>query len=296
MSVDPKGDAIRTWELVVQSPSISSYPFHIGYFSLKAAERSDGLYVKIPPQTSYPGKLYPEHPYAGLSDGQISAYGYINGLYPEIVGVSVDMDQARAEIPPGVDPPTPGIPSAPAMPEAKCGVAMQQYQETFTPSPIPPEPYLSPTESYASTSVLVYQNLTYDPVTETWYQDLAATPRIFYAFLLFNHPLYFRRSHTITFRISTYNYTGGYTIPGNPPIVVDPTAEGFYSSSTQTVNPTDNNYFTTTANYGPFIQPSNAIATYTLPDNQTTSGPYGSVDGTNYELVEVFISDVESND
>lgn len=296
MGVDPKGDEIRTWELKVQSPNISSYPFHIGYFSLQAAERSDGLYVKIPPLPSYPGKLSPEHPYAGSSNEQMSAYGYIEGFSPELVGASVEMDQARAAVPPGLNPPTPGIPSAPVMPEAKCGVAMQQYQETFTPEPIPPYPYLTASNAYADTGLQVYQNLTYDPATETWYQDLGATPRVFYVFLFFNHPLYFRRSHTITFRISTYTYTGGYTIPVDPPIVVDPTAEGVYSSTIQTVNPTDNNYWTSTANTGPFIQPTNAVATYTLPDNQTTTGPYGSTDGTDYELVEVFISDVESND
>ncbi len=284
MSVDPKGDPIRTWELRTSSTSKIIYPFHIGYFSLLAPVRSDGLYVKVPPLPSYPGKLYPEDPYAGGSDSQISAYGYVTNT-AELIGASLEMDQTRAS------------PFAPVMPAEKCGVALQQFEETFTPEPVPDYPYLTAFTAYADSYLLYYQNLTYNEETETWYQDFGATPRIYYVFLFFNHPLYFRRTHTIAFRISTYNYTGGYTIPDtDPPVVVPPTAEGFYSTTYQTVTPTDNNYWSNYNNLGDFIQPANAVATYTLPDNQTEEGPYGSTDGTNYEIVEIFISEIESND
>jgi len=295
MSVDPKGDPIRTWELKVTSNSKSSYPFHIGYFSLLAPVRSDGLYVKVPPLTSYPGKLYPENPYAGGSDSQISAYGYVTAG-PELIGASSEMDQERPATPP-VPPSTPAYPYAPVMPAEKCGVAMQQFEETFAPFPVPDYPYLTAGTAYADTYLLYYQNLTYNEETKTWYQDFGATPRIFYVFLFFNHPLYFRRMHTIAFRISTYKYTGGYTVPGtDPPVIVQPTAEGFYSTAYQTVTPTDKNYWSNYSNIGDFIQPDNAICTYTLSDNETTPGPYGSTDGTNYDIVEIFISDIESND
>ena len=296
MSVDPKGDPIRTWELKVASNSKSSYPFHIGYFSLLAPERSDGLYIKIPPLTNYPGKLYPENPYAGSSQYQLSAYGEVLGFYPEVIGASVEMDQQRPASPP-VPPSTPAYPYAPVMPAEKCGVAMQQFQETPTPEPVPTDPYLNATNAYAGTGVLYYQNLTYNPITEKWYEDLGALPRKFYVFLIFNHPLYFRRQHTITFRISTYTYTGGYTIPSDPPVFVPGTAEGFYSSTTVNVLPTDDNYWSSTySNFADFIKPANAITTYTLPNDETTPGPYGSVDGINYQIVEIYVSDVESND
>lgn len=304
MSVDPKGDPIRTWELRLEPLSLMNYayyPYHIGYFSLQAPERSDGIYTKEPPLANYPGKLNPENPYAGPSNQQIGAYGYVTQLntQQELLGYSVEMDQARAAVPPGTDPPTPGLPYAPAMPADKCGVAMQQFKETFSPDPPPQEPWLTANESYASTGVSVYLNLTYDSTTKTWYQDSSARPRIFYVFLMYNHPLYFRRQHTITFRISTFTYTGGYTIPMPPPgpdIIVPGTSEGIYSSSTQGVTGTDTNYCSYNTLTGDYFQPANAITTYTLPNDVTTPGPYGSTDGTNYELVEVFVSNVDSND
>jgi hypothetical protein len=292
VSVDPKGDVIRTWELRVPSPYSTTYAFHIGYFSLKAPERSDGIYTKLPPLSSYPGKFAPEHPFAGGSDFQLSAYEYTpNPPEDYIVGSSLEMDQFRAEIAP-VPPSTTPIPSAPAMLAAKCGVAMQQNQEVT-----PPLNYQPTSSASANSGILVYQNLTYDSIDDEWYQDFGATPRIFYVFLFFNHPLYFRRQHTITFRISTLNYTGGYYVPDtDPPVIVPPTEEGVYSSYTTSVTGTDENFWSSGFNLNDFIKPANAIATYTLPDNETTPGPYGSIDGTNYELVEVFISDIESND
>lgn len=297
-SVDPKGDAIRSWELRVPSPNVTTVPFHSGYFSLKAPERSDGIYIKEPPLPSYPGKLAPENPYAGPSEIQQSAYGYTNFPSPvtEVLGQSIEMDQARAAVPAGITPPTPAIPSAPVMPANKCGLALQQFQETVTPEPVPSGPYLDATTAYANSGVFVFENLTFDPITETWYEDTSATPRTYYVFLSFNHPLYFRRQHTITFRISTYTYNTGYEIPGTPPIVVPATAEGVYSSTTQSVTPTDNNFFSQFAGYEDYFQPDNAVATYVLPDNETSPGPYDSIDGVDYELVETFVSDIEAND
>lgn len=292
MGTDPKGDAIRTWELRQPGPRVDTFPFHIGYFSLLAPARSDGIYANVPPLASYPGKLYPENPYAGATQVQQSAYGYTNfpSYISEMLGESIEMDQARSAVPPST-------PSAPVMPTPKCGVGMQFFQETSTPEPIPTEPYLSSSNGSMGTAVISYQGLTYNSVTDVWYQDFGATPRIFYAFLFHNHPLYFRRLHTITFRISTVVANSGYTIPGTPPIVVDPTSTSTYSSTTESVTPTDKNFWSSqVSNLSGWIQPSNAITTYTLPNNISVSGPYGSTDTTTYELVEIFVSDVESND
>jgi hypothetical protein len=296
MGVDPKGDPIRTWELRVPSYGYTR-PYHVGYLSLLAPARSDGTYIKEPPLEVYPGKLAPQNPYAGATDVQMSAYGFTAPLLSEILGESIDMDQARAAIPPTIDPPFPGLPSAPVMPANKCGLLYQQFQEISSPDPIPTEPYISSSNGYGNTAVLVYENLVYDPVTEQWIQDASVRPRVYYAFLFFNHPLFFRRQHTITFRISTLTYTGGYAIPdSDPPIVVPPTSEGVYSSYPQTVTPTDGNYWTSASNLTDWINPANAVATYTLPNDETYPGPYDSVDGVNYQMVEVFVSDVESND
>lgn len=298
MGVDPKGDAIRTWELRVSSNKVGTYPFLIGYFSLLAPARSDGIYASEPPLTSYPGKLLPENPYAGATDVQQSAYGYTNfpNYSSAILGESVNMDQARAATP-AIPPYIPAYPSAPVMPSPKCGVGMQFFQETSAPEPIPLGPYLSSAYGWMVSYVNYYQGLTYDSVTKQWYQNYGATPRIFYAFLYVNHPLFFRRQHSITFRISTTVYATGYEIPDDPPIIVPGTFTSTYSSVTQPVTPTDKNFWSLYSSQGNnWIQPSNAITTYTLPDNVSNPGPYGSTEGTTYEVVEVFVSDIESND
>ena len=298
MGVDPKGDPIRTWELRWPTPLINygfEYPFLIGYFSLLAPARSDGIYASEPPLASYPGKFYPEHPYAGATSTQ-NAYGYIGTSTSLLIGESVEVDQARAATP-AIPPYIPAYPSAPVMPAAKCGVGMQFFQETSTPEPIPPEPYLTSAYGWMVSYVNTYENLTYNSVTEQWYQNFGATPRIFYAFLYVNHPLFFRRQHTITFRISTTVYATGYEIPDDPPIIVPGTFTSTYSSVTQPVTPTDKNFWSLHSSQGDnWIQPSNAITTYTLPDNVSNPGPYGSTTGTTYEVVEVFVSDIESND
>ena len=282
MGTDPKGDAIRTWLLTMPSPSASSQPYHIGYFSIKQPERSDGTYTKTPPLTSYPGKLYPEHPYAGASNNQENAYGPIGDPPDVYLGTSVEMDQARSATV------TPPLPSAPVMPANKCGVAMQNIQEvTGTRN----------TESaWAGVGLAVYQNLVFDSIEDRWKQTFPATGRKFYVFLFFNHPLYFRRQIILSIRISTYNYTGGYTIPSIPPVDVPGTDEGVYSTTTETVTGTDNNYWSNVGSLADFIKPANSVFEYALPDNVTTPGPYGSIDGTIYELVELFVSDVQSND
>lgn len=290
MGVDPKGDPIRTWELRIPYSGGYVRPYHVGYFSLLAPARSDGIYIKEPPLAVYPGKLAPENPYAGPSDRQMSAYGFTAPGAAEVLGESVDMDQARSA---SVTPP---LPAAPAMPANKCGVLYQQFQEIPVPEPIPTDPYLDASNGWAGTGVEVFENLVYNPVLERWEQDPSVRPRVYYAFLRFNHPLFFRRQHTVTFRISTLTYNTGYTIPGEPPIDVPATSEGVYSSSTQTVSPTDDNYWSAFGSMADYIQPANASATYTLPNDVANPGPYGSTDGIDYQMVEVFVSDVESND
>jgi len=274
MSVDSQGTEIRTWEL--RAPSVA-YPisFNVGYFRIIAPERSDGIYISEPPMGSYPGKFLPEHPYAGSIGGFGSAYGNDG-----VNGIATEWDQARAA--------SGSIPSAPVAPAEKCGVVMQQFQETEEPS----------TYGYADTGVRVYQGLTLNTTTGTWFEDFSARPRIFYAFLFFNHPLYFRRVHTITFRITTFTYNTGWTVPDTDPPEIQPaTSEGVLSSTVRTVTPTDGNYWARIpTDLTGWIQPANADATYTLPNDEATPGPYDSTDGVDYALVECFVSNVDSND
>jgi hypothetical protein len=284
LSTDPKGGSIRTWELEIDSPKREGetfdtlYPYWVGYFSFKPiAYYLDGIYTKKPPMDEYPGKaaavLWP-----GGTEEQTSAYGTVSSRGP--IGVTVEMDQAEED-----DPATPD------MPAGSCGVAMQQRDALFT-DPI------SIKSADAVTGVNVYINLIYDSALGRWVQDYGATPRVYYVFLLFNHPLYFRRTHTISFRISTYEYTGGYEIPSDnpevPPVIVPSTFQGIYSTTSQVVTPTDNNYMVQIDDE--FISPSNAVCTYTLPNDTTSAGPYGSTDGVNYSLEAVWVSDVEVND
>jgi hypothetical protein len=294
MSVDTDDYAIRTWELI--APSISTAGgnyigvfFHTGYFSLKAADRSDGVYTKMPPMTNYPGKLQPENPYAGVCEYKTSAYGYTNFPTPinEALGLSVEMDQERAA--------TSTLPNAPVMPAEKCGVNMQQvFIDTILPGE---EPSLDATNGYAASGLVIAQNLIFDSETEKWVEDVGAEPRIFYVFLLFNHPLYFRRQHTIKFRYSKYDYTEGYSVPNtDPPVYIPPTHEGTYISETQTVMPTDDNLrISPLGPDGEYINPSNAVATFTIPDDTYVFVPDGPSYGTTYNMVEIYISDVASN-
>lgn len=280
LSTDPKGNSIRTWELSVPSPASVARspltPYNVGYFALKAPIFSDGLYAKQPPLEPpiYPGKSAPNY-WAGPTQEQASAY--FMSTFDEVpYGTAVEMDQARTE-----------APTVDAMPAASCGVAMQQLQGVELPPP-------TIKFAGAGTGLFVARNLVYDSEEGRWVEDFGALPRVFYVFLLFNHPLYFRRSHTISFRISTYDYTGGYEIPSDPPVIVPGTSESTYSTSSQVVIPTDNNYMVGLDD--DFISPSNAVCTFTLPNNSTTPGPYGSTNGTDYEMVAVYVSDVEEND
>jgi len=275
LSTDTFGQEIRTWILDVKSPSIVPYPFNIGYYRLKQISSiPDGTYIKQPPLTDYPGKATPIG-YAGASDEQTSAYGAI----ATNLGWTVDMDQAADAAPPQ--------PAFPQIEASSCGVAMQQYQGVSS-DPVTIK------FAGAETGISIFVNLTYNSTTQTWYEDSGARPRVSYAFLIFNHPLFFRRTHTLYFRISTYTYADTYEIPGDPPIVVPGTFEGIYSTSTQAVIPTDNNY--NISRGGDYVQPANAVATYTLPNDETNAGPYGSTTGTIYTLEGAGVLSVEVND
>jgi hypothetical protein len=113
MSVDSKGDDIRTWTISISGSS--SPTFTTSYFRL--------IVPTIDPATGYQ-----DFEYSGPINFQESAYGPFDGisdLYAGIppLGSSVAYDQF-------VSNPSPD-PASPVCPKDKCGIALQQDQEFF---------------------------------------------------------------------------------------------------------------------------------------------------------------------
>ena len=133
----------------------------------------------------------------------------------------------------------------PVCPVDKCGIALQQLQE------------------YALFCSVYYTN-NFNPTT----------PRVYLAWVLFNHPLYFRRTITSMVRIRKTE------APDSGPIVVS------YINTTYDVTPTDLNFVT--SNYSSTIFTStNSSFTFTVPADTANDS---------YEVVEALVSDVSSND
>ena len=135
-----------------------------------------------------------------------------------------------------------GIGGSPACPADKCGVYMQQIQANG-----------------------VFCAVTYTANLNP------STPRLNLAWVLFNHPLYFRRTITAMVRIEQRVYP-----ESGPPVIT-------YINTDYPVTPTDNNYtqdgITPTA--------TNYSFTFTVPEDSDT---------TEYGIAEVLIKDVDSND
>lgn len=144
----------------------------------------------------------------------------------------------------------------------KCGVAMQQVQETgWSVAETPPFEGI-----YITTYVrhdLIFQG-------GNWIEDPTATqPYTYYVFLIFNHPLYFRRNIQLAYTWDDYSVS---------PVVT--------RMVTKDYTPNDSNYgmgdFPNNGTQS-YFQPSNAVWTFALP---TATDVLGTV----------WVKDVESND
>lgn len=229
MSTDPKGDPIRTWTIYNQYSAqyLTMVP---RYFRLVNED------------------IEPPY-YQGISDFQQSAYDnqYNDPLPPAAhftLGYSCGIDQSGD-----------GFRDVPA---DKCGVAMQQVQETGDPDTSPP--------TYGiSTQLFIYHDLIYSG--GHWIENPSATkPYTYYVFLIFNHPLFFRRTFELAYE---YEDNSGNKHTGN-----------------HTYTPTDNNYGTIPfpgTLYQGYFQPSNAVWTFSLPNATDVLGP-------------IYVKSVESND
>lgn len=165
LSVDPKGDPIRTWTFASTTPAIGGFPrqptFHTCYFRLIAPDYNTT-------------QLAPLYQYAGGTDYQINAYGSLVDPTSDVedMGYAIEYDQFQES------------PPAPAAQADKCGVAFQQYQECSTGEF--PAPFRI--DQGADISV---GSATITP----------GEPRTYSSFVQFNHPLYFRRTITCMTRI-----------------------------------------------------------------------------------------------
>ena len=134
------------------------------------------------------------------------------------------------------------IDDSPACPADKCGVYMQQTQ---------------PGDVFCGVNYTNNLN--------------PSTPRLYLAWIEFNHPLYFRRTITALVRIQQT-----ITPPGLPPVIT-------YINTPYTVTPTDNNY----TQEGITKTATNYSFTFEVPEGSP---------GISYGVAEVLIKDVDSND
>lgn len=185
----------------------------------------------------------PDFQYSGNQFDATSAYGAIGDLLAFEYGKTVEVDQAKSN-------PSP-TPDSPVCPAELCGVAMQQFQEGgFVGCGVDSIPH--PT-----------------------------APRTYYIFVLFNHPLYFRRTITVWTQIMK-------TVTVFEPFEQTITYENTYTPYV----PDDRNYCTLfSMDYGSYLVPANAAFEIVVPPDVTTS-----TGGTTYEFAARGFSEASPND
>lgn len=244
MGVDQKGDAIRTWTLLAGE--------YIGVWQPKFMT----MYFRVIGPTWNTTDNTPEFFYSGPQSYAVNGYQVVREPgYP--YGESVEWDQFKDN--PGTTP------DSPVCPADKCGVAMQQFQETTSDPPpdFPGPDYFLPVIMAQADHIVKEDN-----------------DRIYYVYVRFNHPLYFRRSLTVLTRVKK---TKSLPLP----------AETSYINTYTTYVPTDKNYVTST--YGVFdpdyFTPANAAFDITIPTDVDEPD-----DKVTYTFEESEIVDATSND
>lgn len=232
MGVDPLGEPIRTWTL-------NQYDFDF----LNKRNRIIPRYFRlIQDYDTVAGFTN----YQGMTKFAQSAYNYYFFDIKYSDGYTVEIDQSGS-----------GFGDVPAN---KCGVALQQRQELNW------DTYETPPTFGVEAYIIVRQNLI--KVGGQWVEDPNAQPPFtYYAFLLFNHPLYFRR----VFQLAYY-----YGDNASPSV---------NHEVTKNFTPTDKNYcrrdFLNNGSES-YFQPDNAAWTFTLSAGDI--------------LGSVWVKSIESND
>lgn len=180
--------------------------------------------------------------YSGEQFRATNAYTEIGQGDPYYYGTTSEWDQAK-------DNPEP-TPDSPICPSESCGVAMQQFGEQGI--------------------VSCGADSTPDPDVD----------RKYYIYVVFNHPLYFRRTIFVT------------TVIQKTVIINDPFSyERTYEETVTSVVPTDKNYCSFTTIDGDYFVPANAVFEITVPPDVITEES-----STEYAFVSRFVSDVSPND
>jgi len=183
----------------------------------------------------------PDFQYSGEQFLEGNAYSpIVNGDYT--YGTTVEVDQAKAN-------PSP-TPASPVCPSDKCGVGMQQFAETG--------------------QILCGADSTPDTVE----------PRKYHIFVLFNHPLYFRRTITVLTRIQKT-----VTVYDPPSTVVT------YVDTYTPYVPDDRNYCSFATLSGDYFVPANAAFEIIVPEDEFSETGF-----TTYVFTERLVSDVTPND
>lgn len=245
MSVDPKGDPIRTWTLWGLLAEIYNPKRN------RLVPRYFRLVDEKPEETDPPT---PIKTYQGMTDFQQSAYDneFNDPAQFDLDltrGYALAMDQSGTEFL--------------SVPADKCGVCLQQWQEIGDPKKVFPDRGVGVQLFFRENLILVDGKWKEDPDR--------VEPYKYYVFLIFNHPLYFRRVFQLAYRYS--NNVGTETNVTN-----------YYT-------PTDNNYGR--AGGGTYIFPNNGTETYFQPDNAVWTFQLPTA---NDNLVFLWAKDIESND
>lgn len=194
-----------------------------------------------PPLSSDTG--LPDFQYSGDQFAASNAYAPIGDPLTYVYGGTVEMDQAKEN-----EHPTP---NSPVCPSEYCGVAMQQFQENGL--------------------IACGADSTTDPII----------PRKYYIYVLFNHPLYFRRTITIVTQIKK-------TVTVFDPFDQTVTYENTYTPYV----PDDRNYCTFTAmDFGSYLVPANAAFEIVVPPDVITE-----TGSTTYEFIARGFSEASPND
>jgi hypothetical protein len=184
-----------------------------------------------------------EFQYSGDQFEATNAYAPIGDPIAFTYGKTVEVDQFKANTAP--------TPDSPVCPAESCGVGMQQFAETG--------------------QILIGADSTPDPDND----------RKYYIYVTFNHPLYFRRTITVT---TVVQKTVVDTESPTPVVVT-------YIATQTPYTPTDKNYCSYTFLTGDYFVPANAAFDIIVPEQVIT--PTG---GTTYEFFSRFVSDVTPND
>lgn len=194
-----------------------------------------------PPLSSETG--LPDFGFSGQQFLKSNAYGRIGDVLGLEYGITEEMDQAKTN-------PSP-TPDSPVCPAEYCGVAMQQFGES----------------GYVACGVESSPHPT--------------IPRKYYIYVLFNHPLYFRRTITVVTQIKK-------TVTVFDPFESTVTYENTYTPYA----PEDKNYVSlSTVQYGSYLVPDNAAFEITVPPDVVTE-----TGSTTYQFVARGFSEASPND